>query len=69
MAIATSPLFCHQCGKCLDVRNEDMKRVQKHEPESFEYTGSVTGYKGGCFFKKAALLKRYGYAIGEAEST
>lgn len=58
MATETIPLFCHQCGKHLDVREEDMNRVRNHAPESFLHAGRTLEYTGGCFYKLSARLKR-----------
>ena len=52
-----TPLFCHHCQKQFSVALEDIRRVQRFDPEHLILAAGVYSYSGGCFFKQLGRLK------------
>lgn len=48
-------LYCKNCKKNYNVRNEDIDLMKKHDPK---FNGEE--YTKGCFFKDLAKIKRAG---------
>ena len=58
MSVGRISLFCHRCDKDLEIREEDLKRVQRRQPEAFETLNGLLHYRGGCFFKTLGRLRK-----------
>jgi len=51
--MSTQPLYCHNCKKTYNVRQEDLNLMKKYSGDF-----NKNGYIGGCFFKNIGKLKR-----------
>lgn len=51
--MSTYPLYCQNCKKDYNVREEDLQLMKKHD-KSFD----GKEYKKGCFFKELNKIKR-----------
>ncbi|MEA3522941.1 MAG: hypothetical protein U9R50_08185 [Campylobacterota bacterium] len=53
MEMKTKPLYCKQCKKNYNVRDEDLELMKQHDPN---FNGKE--YIKGCFFKDLGAIKR-----------
>jgi hypothetical protein len=51
-------VYCHHCRKSYLTTPEDIRRMQRFDPEHLIVSGNVYSYSGGCYFKTLAKLKR-----------
>lgn len=51
--MGTQNLYCHNCKKNYNVRNEDIKMMKENHPS---FDGKE--YTKGCFFKELGAIKR-----------
>ena len=51
-------VYCHHCEKSCPASLEDIRRMQRFDPEHLVVSGNIYSYSGGCYFKTLARLKR-----------